>query len=399
MKKQILFLGGFYPDELYNSIAKNSKRGLQVAANNFQKSVIKGLEGNLKKFNVVSSPFISTYPFGYKKIYFKGSEITGLNYSGKCISFINLPIINNKKTKLTKELFEWYKNTPGEKCIIIYSLISTLMDAAIELKEAFPELALCQIVTDIPEFMGANKVYKLLGMKKKNDKWIENNLEYIDSFVLLTSAMADYLNINHKPFIVVEGIYNSSKNIESYSETSKDKIILYTGALAEKYGIIKLLDAFDSIAHDDYKLWICGAGECVQEVQKRSEKDSRIKYWGLLPVSEILIMQKKATVLVNPRPSGGEYVKYSFPSKTMEYLASGTPSIMNELEGVPSEYYDYCFVPKDETVNKLSEIIQEVCLMSTKERKKNGLRASQFIIKQKNHIVQTKKIIDLVNSV
>ena len=41
---------------------------------------------------------------------------------------------------------------------------------------------------------------------------------------------------------------------------------------------------------------------------------------------------------MNPRSADAEYTKYSFPSKTIEYLATGVPVVMNRLPGIPEEY-------------------------------------------------------------
>mgnify|MGYP003303651866 CR=1 FL=1 len=44
-------------------------------------------------------------------------------------------------------------------------------------------------------------------------------------------------------------------------------------------------------------------------------------FTGKIDRSQVLALQRSATVLVNPRRNNEEYTKYSFPSKTMEYLA------------------------------------------------------------------------------
>ena len=56
---------------------------------------------------------------------------------------------------------------------------------------------------------------------------------------------------------------------------------------------------------------------------------------GCVTNDEIVRLQCEATLLVNPRPSDKEFCKYSFPSKTIEYMASGTPVLMTKLPGVP----------------------------------------------------------------
>ena len=53
-------------------------------------------------------------------------------------------------------------------------------------------------------------------------------------------------------------------------------------------------------------------------------------------------------------------IQYSFPSKTMEYLASGTPSIAYKLEGIPSEYYPFIIFPESNDVESLHNSILKV---------------------------------------
>ena len=69
----------------------------------------------------------------------------------------------------------------------------------------------------------------------------------------------------------------------------------------------------------------------------------------------------------------------------MEYLASGTPCIINRLKGIPNEYFDYCFVPKDETLPALIETIIKVCTKEQSELNDFGIRAKNFIKEKKNH--------------
>lgn len=64
-------------------------------------------------------------------------------------------------------------------------------------------------------------------------------------------------------------------------------------------------------------------------------KDRRIQYLGSIPHDEILQLQRTASLLVNPRTPEGIYTKYSFPSKTMEYLASGTPTLYMNCQEFP----------------------------------------------------------------
>ena len=99
-------------------------------------------------------------------------------------------------------------------------------------------------------------------------------------------------------------------------------------------------------------------------------------------------------MLINPRTSDGEYTKYSFPSKTIEYMLAGKPVIINRLPGIPPEYYDYVYTPKSQSVYDLAEIIREVLNLPSEELERKGSMARQFIIDNKNAIIQTQRIIE-----
>ena len=69
----------------------------------------------------------------------------------------------------------------------------------------------------------------------------------------------------------------------------------------------------------------------VEKIIACSKKDNRIVFKGMVPNKIVVEDQLKATLLVNPRPSIGEFTRYSFPSKNMEYMVSGTPMVYNSF--------------------------------------------------------------------
>ena len=130
-----------------------------------------------------------------------------------------------------------------------------------------------------------------------------------------------------------------------------------------------------------------------------SENDNRIILKGQLPHSEILNIQRNATLLVNPRTSDGEFTKFSFPSKTMEYLASGTPTLLYKLDGIPNEYYNYCFaLGKWNGIDDLTQKIRAIINMPSEELKKIGMAARQFVLEKKNPIYQCSRMIEFLKT-
>jgi glycosyltransferase involved in cell wall biosynthesis len=151
------------------------------------------------------------------------------------------------------------------------------------------------------------------------------------------------------------------------------------------------------IPNSDYRLWICGEGNAKEKVLDSAKLDGRVIYYGQLPHKDIIRLQKTVTVLINPRTSEGEFSKYSFPSKTLEYMASGTPCILYKLEGIPFEYYEYCYIIEDESITGVKEKIIEVCTKNQIELDEFGKKAANFIFNYKNPSYQVKKIFDMIS--
>jgi glycosyltransferase involved in cell wall biosynthesis len=126
-------------------------------------------------------------------------------------------------------------------------------------------------------------------------------------------------------------------------------------------------------------------------------KDSRIIYKGQVTREEALMLQKNATLLVNPRTSEGDFTKYSFPSKNMEYFASGVPALLYRLPGIPEEYYEYCFTLSETGVEAMKDMLEDIIARTEEELEQMGRNARQFILNDKNPKKQVKKIIDLIS--
>jgi glycosyltransferase involved in cell wall biosynthesis len=142
---------------------------------------------------------------------------------------------------------------------------------------------------------------------------------------------------------------------------------------------------------------ICGFGEAEKAILE--SQDKRIVYLGKVDRKQALALQQRATVLVNPRQNTEEFTKYSFPSKTMEYLASGVPVVAYKLDGIPDEYDPYLNYVPDNSVEALAGTIQKIINMSAEDRKEIGRRGQKFVLEEKNAQKQTKRILDLINGI
>ncbi|WP_035650384.1 glycosyltransferase family 4 protein [Flavobacterium sp. ASV13] len=395
---KLIFLGGLFPNESRREIESKSTGVIQYAADALQWAIVTGLDNYYSQnFKLVNLPYIGSFPKRYSDLKtktFKFSHIKGANDIN--VGFINLPIykLYSRFYQAKKTLKKVIDN--DNTIIIIYAIHTPFIKAAIDIKKNNPSVKICLIVPDLPEFMDDDKSFIRKYLKNIEKGLLNKYLKEIDSFVVLSDYMHLPLQINNRPWVRVEGIFEQ-KTDNIVLEKEPFKTILYTGTLAKRYGILNLLEAFSLIKNNDYRLWICGDGDAKEELELMAKEDSRIKYFGQLSREEVIKLQKKATVLVNPRISEGEFTKYSFPSKTMEYLASGTPCVLYRLQGIPEEYFDYCYMSEEETPLGLYKTIISVCEKEQSELNEFGEKAKRFILENKNPEIQCKKIYNMLS--
>lgn len=394
------------PENQYDEIILNSKGVIQYAADALQKSFIEGLSVLNEHLLVMNLPFIGSWPIRYKSIFsplsFNQSYASSKNHYNLCNKrFFNLTGLKmlSRYAVLKKTLKDYCTLNRNEPItILIYSIHTPFLKAVIDVKKIYSNMKIILIVPDLPEYMSENQ-YGIIGVIRGVNIRFQNSLyDKIDGFVILSEYMKSRLITNNQPYCVVEGIYNSlSDDIILPNIAKKEKIIFYSGTLARRYCIMNLVNAITKLDRQDVRLDIYGDGECKNEIIEISKRDHRINYCGQQPRKEILKRQREAVLLVNPRTAEGEFTKYSFPSKTMEYLASGTPTLIYRLPGIPDEYYKHCFSIKDSDIDILSETINEILDMDSDTLSKLGIEARNFILDNKNPYKQTQKVIDLIN--
>ena len=393
---KLLLLGCLYSDSQKEVFYNKSKKGYQFAAQKFQEALIEGFLRNQVDLTVVTYPSLSTFPVGYKDLYVKQDSYIFKNATlGVSLGFYNIPFVNRPSLRRSLDYLEkWYKDS-GEKqsTIVVYGLHKFQLSLAFSFKKRHENVGVCAIVPDLPEYMGCNNYYKKLGLKDRDTRIIYEKSKCIDHIVFLSEKMKVRFPVQ-RPYVVVEGIVNEKTIRFQNKETCKT--ILYTGGVYSRYGVLDLVKAFTLIKDPNYRLWICGNGDAVADIEQLSTIDNRILYLGVKNTNEVEDLQQRATLLVNPRHSNEIFTDYSFPSKTMEYLMSGTATVMCHLGCIPQEYDDYLFYFEDESIEGMKRKMVEICEMDKTYLRERGEKASLFIKNNKNSKAQTKKILDLI---
>lgn len=405
---KILFCGNMFDDT--EESLKKMKTPPPVSGHKFQENLLIGLLENNVKVKVCNIPRVRYFPNYPQIIFHKTPFAFKEKIIGRSIGFVNLFGLNyfTQEYCLRKALISYARKYKDEICVFIcFNTYLPQEKAMIFAKEKCSNVRLCGVIGDLHGKYGMELEGRYKGILGRILKRIENKqdqlLKKFDSFVLLAPLMADAVGVSNKPWIVVEGMYHEKKVVDIQEHTDRSpkskKTIFYAGAVAKEYGIQHLLNAFDTISSANYCLEIAGQGDYVNNVIEASIHDNRIHYLGLLTPEEVTEHQQEATVLVNPRLPNNKFSLYSFPSKTMECLASGKPFIAHRMPSFPMEYDNYIQYPADESDNALAEMIMKVCEMNSDLRYEIGNRGRSFILKEKNPSSQCEKILQMLNEI
>ena len=394
---KFVFLGGMFYDGQEAEIGANSKSLPQTGANKLQWNLIKGFEQNLKApLKLISALFLGDFPLGYKKAVIKTQEFNHTDIAGHkdySVGFLNLPIIKHIFRKnAIKRCINKNIASANTELAFGYSMSTPIVDNLLYIKKLNPLIKTCLIVPDLPEFMNVGgKKRPLFGFLKRIDtKRLYKKIKGIDYFVVISKYMPEKLGVHKNRCVVVEGIADIN-GANTAKKVTDIKNIVYTGALSEEYGIDTLVKSFSALKDEDIKLTLAGSGsrEYIENAQKN---DNRIDYLGTVSNETARELQRGAYLLVNPRNSSDEYTKYSFPSKILEYMLSGTPVVTMALKGIPEEYYEHLIIVE----NSLEETLKSALNMDMEELTLKGKNAMEFVKREKNAFAQTKKIIELL---
>lgn len=402
---KLLWIGSPLEDKVLSDIIENGKGFPQVSANKLQWSMINGIE-DISKWNIdiISAPGVGRYPL-FPKIKFRRSRWSH-NESNQNIyvGFYNIIFIKylNITLSILFEIFLWYfKNRKEKNKLIICYGANFHQSIPTYIASIVFNIKFITIIPDFPDDSTSNNA----GWRQSILKWvkhIENTIiQKSNGLVVLTKQAIDRLNINNIPNAIIEGCLDQKWIDFTPSQVNvfEGHKIFYGGSFDKRYGLETLLNAFDLIKDNKTELWLCGDGGMRSEVERRAAINPRIKYLGVVHPSKFMDLTQECSILINPRPSTGLYTLYSFPSKTIDYLAAQRPVIMSKLGGIPDEYFPYLFFVKDETPEGIAKTIEYVMSKDSDEIHDFAQKARDFVLNNKNQNKQMEKIIKLINQI
>ena len=359
------------------------------AVQKYHNLLLKGLAVNGAKVSCISPLPINRSVTSKKLIREKDDREERVAYH--YITTLNLPVLRQLMI-FFGTLFFVLRAKRDKDVFVVFDCLNIACSYGALIGGRLKRIKTAAIVTDLPDMMSSGKITKI----------INNNIfGKADSFILLTEQMNERVNKKKRPYIVLEGHVDSEAPIPEeqlkFEEINGKKVVLYAGSIRKIYGIQNLVNGFLNADIDNSELRIYGNGDFKQELEALCDINSKLKYMGIAENAEIVRQEQKASLLVNPRPTSPEYTKYSFPSKNMEYMVSGTPVLTTVLPGMPREYYPYVILLEDESPEGVCDALKAFFNSDLSKRKKFGKAAREFVLSNKSNVVQAKKIVQFLS--
>lgn len=398
MGRSVVFLSSFFPPLQQAFFMAGMRSAANLSASAFSYALLAGFSDIAKeRIHVVNTPLTGPFPFCYNRLFSRACLTEEYGASVHSIGMCNLYGIQG--ISMSQNAFAAIKKQEvGDADILVYSIQLPLLQAAVHYKKLYKKSRIILVVPDLLE-----DISNLNTLAAKVKAFLFGDFAHlcqsVDAYVLLTEQMIDRMPVK-RPYCVVEGIFNPSERRDVGISLSDTFTVFYSGMLYERFGVKNLIDAFSYLDMRDLRLQLCGSGDLESYIRGKAATDPRIEYLGIVPRDKALKLQCNASLLVNPRQPNGCFTCYSFPSKNIEYLASGVPALIYELEGIPQEYFNYCYhLPAGRCkTEELAKAIAEIYHSPASERMEMAKRAQAFISTQKNASVQCARILELIDN-
>lgn len=214
-----------------------------------------------------------------------------------------------------------------------------------------------------------------------------------ESFIKKYSINTPYLKTRVGVNCDVDGVELNGNKAGTSSNINK-KIIIFAGTINSENGARLLTDFLNQNKFVQFEMHFYGDGEDADIVRELEKIDNRVKYFGRIPEKLLKLRLLEADFLINLRDPNGHSVDYSFPSKLISFMSTGTPVISNNFPGLDSCYFGYLHLIDEYSVDSLSKKI--INLLENVPDKNIGLAAKSFVCKQNNWDEVSKNIIEFM---
>jgi len=380
---RVLYSCGLVSAEVYSALFSRSAVKPSLAAQKYHSLMVRGLVQNGASVTVLSAPPVSRQTSGRLFVCLSREQKDGAWF--RYLPVFSFPGIKHLLVLLGAFFFTLRVLKRGDYAVC--DGLNIALSAGVRAAARWRHRPCAAIVTDVPEI--------LAGGKTKTALLNARELAKFDGYILLTEAMNALVNPKGKPFLVAEGQADAGmgKQENRLEDKYPQKVCFYAGMLHEKYGVVTLARAFQQVSDPEARLVYYGQGDAEETLRALAREDERIELRGVADNETVVQEERKATLLINPRPSGEAFTAYSFPSKNLEYMASGTPVLTTRLAGMPREYDEYAYLFSEETAEGMAKTLSGLLAQPREVLHTSGQKAKAFVLRNKSNTAQAARLL------
>lgn len=220
----------------------------------------------------------------------------------------------------------------------------------------------------------------------------EREFRRFDSVISLADFGPERFSKKARVQVLRGGInFGYFSNISQPTDIPEQLTIMYAGLLSEVTGVDILLRAMRKVKAANLRLLISGKGDLEEAVKSEAKNDPRIQFLGFLDVDSYYRKLNEANIFVNPRNMDLPQNRNNFPSKVLEYLATGRVIISTRFSGF-SEFdglMEWVDGDEDSLAGKIDETVARYEKIYRQTYESNRAAAQRY-----DWTVQARKIIE-----
>jgi glycosyltransferase involved in cell wall biosynthesis len=394
--RRILFLGFTIPDETLRALGPTAAAAV-TQTHNFAWSLVNALREGGCDVRLLSTLPVRDYP-GYPRLVIRGGRfddpVTG---AGRLIGFVNFKGVKHVSRLLgcLRHGSSAARSNDAEVVLVHGVHLPFLWFARLARRRL--GLRSVIVLTDPPGVEQPDDGRLLRLLRGLDRRLVRRALRHVDGAICLTRALgADFAPAARH--LVMEGIVNPRLTSPPAchpsggpARTGQGFTVAYAGALKVAYGVQRLVEAVLAVP-EDVSVDVYGTGPLESWLRQRAAEDGRVRFHGPLPHPELLAALSRADLLVNPRPTDQDFVRYSFPSKLIEYMALDRPVLTTRLAGIPDEYSDKVLFADDDSTRGLATALSRAVRMPEAQRRALAAAARAFVLAEKDAGSQGRRI-------
>jgi glycosyltransferase involved in cell wall biosynthesis len=169
-------------------------------------------------------------------------------------------------------------------------------------------------------------------------RWIKN-VRSFSGWIGNDHDVLKHIDQKSEKTFYLPGIVDEPKGAKKHPRA----YFFYSGNLDIKHGIDLLMRGFLDLQLTNMDLLIAGNGTDVGLVEQIAKQHRHIKYLGVIHPIIAQKYQAGAYANINPQPSKKEAMFQTIPSKILDYLSSGAPTLSSRQPWLEKHFPDQIF--------------------------------------------------------